>query len=185
MESLLKSIAIALTSALVSGCTVAQGTSGNQPEKLRQWIASQVDEDEIVLCERQLEDDFFFVAQKHGANRLKLGARMEVTSKNDEPNAFTIGWVLQDEKRDYLVANVLPTKIKDQYLRTNEKWYAEHVQYQTLRPSSSKKQVHVTIDLNKCERTSDCPIKAPGSKSIELCTVLISMSKEEAQQTRR
>lgn len=153
-----------------SACTFTNASGINNPRDLDLWIANEVERGEVVLCKRQVEGDDFFVAQKQSGERIKVGARIEVTGDHSEPKAFTLGWLFQDERNEYLATNSPPIQVKQEYVKTHGKWYAEHIQYQTLRLSDAR-QLRITVDFNKCGRKDDCPLKGANSRTVELCVV--------------
>ena len=149
-------------------------TSANESGSLNQWVAEHVSQDEKLLCKRDKDGEYFFIAQK--GEIVKIGSRLDVTRArgDNSPKAFIIAWKFQNEKDGPLVTNVPPTTVKEGYVKDNNKTYSEQIEYQTLYLKDSEK-MRVTIDIKKCP-TADCDRQQTKDKderqySVKLCEV--------------
>ena len=149
-------------------------TNASESDSLNQWIAKHVSQDEKLLCKRDENGEYFFVAQKD--EKVKIASRLDVTRVPGDylPKVFMIVWRFQNEKDGSLVTNVLPTTVKQEYVKHNNKTYSEKIEYQTLYLKDSEK-MHVTIHIKKCP-TADCDRQQTKSKdeiqySVNLCEV--------------
>jgi hypothetical protein len=93
-----------------------------------------------------VDGEYFFLAK--GDNRVKVGSRLDMTEYPDA-HSFILGWVFQNEKGTYLATNARPTTVREEYVRSGGKTYAERVQYQTLNLTGSQ-EMRVTVTIKKC-----------------------------------
>lgn len=149
-------------------------TSASESGDLNQWVAEHVNQDEKLLCKRDEDGEYFFVAQK--GEKVKIGSRLDVTREPGDylPKAFIIAWKFQNEKDGHLVTKVPPTTVKEGYVKDNNKTYSEQIEYQTLYLKDSAK-MRVRIDIKKCP-AADCDRQQTKSKdetqySVNLCEV--------------
>lgn len=149
-------------------------TSASESGDLNQWVAKHVNQDEQLLCKRDENGEYFFVARK--GEQAKVGSRLDVTRVRggNSPKAFVIAWKFQNEKDGHLVTKVPPTTVKERYVKDNNKTYSEQIEYQTLYLKDSEK-MRVTIDIKKCQ-SADCDRQQTKSKdeiqySVNLCEV--------------
>ena len=159
-------IAIFLSIPLSFGACAPEGVVLTPSGGIAQWVSEQVDKSERLLCTRAEGDDYFFVASI--GDQVKVGSRLEVTDNNGRPKAVTIGWLLQNESGDFLVTNKVPTTVNKEYIKINQKWYSENIEYQTLKPFKQKELV-ASVDINKCEIGTDCPLEGSASRSVKVC----------------
>jgi hypothetical protein len=147
------------------GCSTIYAAGG-----IDDWIAQNTGAKEKVVCGREVNGEYFFVSR--AGDKVRLGSRLNMTEYT-ETHVFLVGWRLQNENDESLVAKVRPISIRDEYVRNGEMVFAENVQYQTLRRSHSK-TIHVTIHVKKCQ-TSECDRQKTISKRekqyvVDLCT---------------
>ena len=161
----------------LGACSPLEGASTKESVGLDQWVAKYVSQDEKLLCKRDENGEYFFIAQKD--EKVKAGSRLDVTRAPGDrsPKAFLIAWKFQNEKDGHLATKVPPTTVKEGYDKDSDKTYSEQIEYQTLHLKGSEK-MHVTIDIKKCP-TNDCDrqqTKGKGEKaySIKLCEVALS-----------
>jgi hypothetical protein len=154
---------------LVSACT---SSSSSESNTLDMWVEKHITKDETLLCQREVNGEFFFVARM--GDRVKLGSRLDVTgtSANKPVNAFIRAWQFQNENNKHLVTNVPPSTVKEELVKSDTKLYAEDIQYQTLHLPGSQK-IRVTIHIKKCP-TGECDRQQKISNdeiqyTVELC----------------
>lgn len=148
-------------------------SSLNAASAIDDWIAQNTDTSEKVLCRREVNGEYFFLSQ--AGEKVKLGSRLDMTEYT-QTHVFLVGWRLRNDQNDSLVAKVRPTPIKDKYVRSGGRVFAESVEYQTLRLPHSE-TMHVTIDVKKCP-TSECDRQQTRSKgekqyTVDLCRVRV------------
>ena len=158
--------------ALLGACAPLEG-SAKESDAISGWVAKYVNKEEKLLCQRAVEGDYFFIARI--GDKVKVGSRLDVTGVGGTPKAFVIGWQFQNEKDNHLVTNTPPSPVKEEYVKSDGKMYAEHIQYQTLHLSESQK-MRVTVDLKKCANKDDCSMTSKGDKlhTIRICEVPLS-----------
>lgn len=177
MEYKLGSVRVVSASILItllSTSTTLEGARTKESNGLDQWVAQYVKKDEKLLCKRVEHGEYFFVAQI--GDRMKVGSRVDVTRAPTDtmPKTLIVSWRFQNEQGDYLVTNVPPTTVRQEYVRSDDMTYAENIQYQNVYLLGSQK-MHVAVDVKKCP-TADCErqqTKNKGEKeySIKLCKV--------------
>lgn len=163
--------------AFISGCLPQEAISGSKLISLDQWAASYVDKGEKLLCKREENGEYFFVAQEGGVDRVKVGSLIDMSSYRNQTHAFIVAWKFSNETGGPLVTNVQPSTIVEAYVKKDGRTFAENVQYQTLYLKGSEK-MRVTIDIKKCP-TADCDRQQTKSKdekqyTINLCEVPIN-----------
>jgi hypothetical protein len=135
------------------------------------WVAQNTDMGEKLLCKREVGGEYFFIAR--AGDKVRLGSRLDMTGYT-QTHVFFVGWVLRNEKNDSVVAKVRPTPIKDKYVRSGGKVFAEGVEYQSLRLPLPE-TMSVTVEVKKCP-TLECDKQQVRSKeetqyTVELCKV--------------
>lgn len=169
---------VALVSILISflgTCLPVGRASAKESHELDQWVAKYVNKGEKLLCQREENGEYFFMAQAAG-DKMKVGSRLDVTRAPGDnwPKAFIVAWMFQNENNDYVVTHVPPTTVKAGYEKDSGKTYADEIEYQTLYLKGSRK-LRVTIDIKKCP-TAACDrqqTKSPDEKkyTVRLCEV--------------
>lgn len=159
--------------ALLSAGSPLEGADIKASDTLSQWVMKYLDKDEKLLCQREVNDEYFFLAKEAASDKVKIGARIDVTGAKMPMTSMVI-WHFQNEKDEHLTTNTPPNPVKGGYVKDSGKIYSEGVEYQTLYLKNSGK-LHVTIDIKKCP-TADCDrqqTKVKGQKeySIKLCEV--------------
>lgn len=156
-----------------SACAPLESASNKESAGLDRWVTEHIDKDEKLLCKRDENGEYFFLAQK--GEKVKVGSRIDITQTYGEPpKAFIVVWMFRNEKGGHLVTNIVPTTVKEGHVKDNNRMYLEQVEYQTLYLKDSR-EMRVTIDIKKCP-TADCDrqqTKSKGEKqyAIQLCEV--------------
>lgn len=176
MKHKLKTVARASFLSIViafGACAPLEGASNRESADLDRWVTQYIDKDEKLLCKREENGEYFFLAQK--GEKVKVGSRIDITQTYGEPpKAFIAAWMFRNEKGGHLVTNVVPTAVKEGHVKDDSRVYLEQVEYQTLYLKGSR-EMHVTIDIKKCP-TADCDRQQTKSKdekqyTIKLCEV--------------
>ena len=116
---------------------------------LESWIAANADPGERVICKRELNGEYFFVARAGDDDKLRLGSRVDLSAYRPETFSISVSWRLRDENDLSIVPRIIPTSIRDDYLRVGGKAYAESVQYQTVNIGRPKR-LRVDVVIEKC-----------------------------------
>lgn len=138
------------------------------------WANENLKKGETVLCERQEDGEYFFVAE--AGDKIKLGTRLDMTEYPGE-HVFRIAWNFRNEKDDPVSAEIAPKVTKQGYAETGNKLFVETIEYQTLAIGESK-TVRVSVEIGKCAGRG-CDKQAGESKKdrkyeVEVCTVKAS-----------
>lgn len=127
---------------------------GEKSDGLREWVQGHLVDGDDLVCEREVDGDYFFVARRE--DRIKSGYRIDVTSSNGEPKTFIVSWRFQDEKRNYIGLGAEPEIVTNGYVRSGERMYAEEVAYRNVFLKDAK-ILHANIELKKYGAASDAP----------------------------
>jgi hypothetical protein len=125
---------------------------------LDQWVAANTSPTEKTVCTRQLGSELFFVAMAPN-DKVRLGNRLDMTGYT-ETHAYTVAWMITNEKGGSVVAKVPPVTIGQQYVKEGSRVYADNVEYQTLIAAGTK-LVHLEVRIQKCA------VWSPGSQSCQ------------------
>jgi hypothetical protein len=122
---------------------------------LEGWVAENAKEK--VICQREANGEYFFVARDGDSDRLRLGSRIDLTGYR-ETLSTRVAWNFVDRAGRSLTAKVVPTTLRSEFLLVEGKAYAESVSYQTINVgASSAMRVHVSIEK--------CPVRPCSGKS--------------------
>jgi hypothetical protein len=159
--------------AFLGACAPLEGSDTKASDAMNQWITKHVNKDEKLLCHREQNGEYFFLAKGAASGQVKAGARIEVTGTK-MPMTTIVAWHFKNEKDDYVTVKAPPSRIVSRDMKDNEKMYSESVEYQTLKLSGSK-TLNATIQIKKCP-TSECERqqrKSPDEKeyTIKLCEI--------------
>lgn len=135
---------VAAVSFLLS--LVTSGALAQSDASLDAWVAANTARDEQLVCKRDVNGEYFFVARA-GSDRFRLGSRLDMTDYRDT-HSYAIGWMLTNEHGDFVVAKVTPTRLRSEYVTSEDKTYAESVEYQSIRLGS--RELRVGVDIEKC-----------------------------------
>ena len=125
---------------------VTSGVLGQSHGSLDDWVAANTSLDEQLVCKRDINGEYFFVARA-GPDRLRLGSRLDMTEYRDT-HSFAVGWMLTNENGNFIVAKVTPTRLRHEYVTSGGQTYAESVEYQRIRLGST--ELRVGVDIEKC-----------------------------------
>lgn len=136
------------------------------PKNLVTWVNSNTETGENVLCQKNIENDYFFVTTKD--RKLKTGYFLDVTGKSSRPKSYVISWAFKNNDGEYLEIKKLPMEIKRSYVNLGNKIYSENIAYQYVDISKSEK-IWITVDLKKYEMGDE---NGSSMKTLNLCEVL-------------
>jgi hypothetical protein len=150
---------------------VAGSWSSAVAAALDDWVSQHIGEGEKLLCKREMGGEYFFLTQV--GDRVRVGSRLDMTGYT-ERHEFIAAWVFQNENKRSLAVKVQPIPIREKYVRSGDRIFAENVEYQTLNLKDSKAMA-VAIRIKKCP-TSECSLQVTRSKeekqyTIHLCEV--------------
>jgi hypothetical protein len=174
LDNITRATLVSILIGFLGACAPLEGASTTKSISLDEWAASYIDKGEKLLCKREENGEYFFLAQEVTGDRVKVGSLIDMSSYRNQTHAFIVAWKFRNEKGNPLVAQVRPSAVQEAYVKDGGKTYAENVQYQTLNLKDSKK-MQVTIDIKKCP-TADCDRQQTKSKdekeySIKLCEI--------------
>lgn len=121
---------------------------------LGEWVQGHLVDGEYLVCEREVDGDYFFVARRE--ERIKSGYRIDVTSSGGPPKTFIVSWRFQDEKGNHVGLGAEPEVVTNGYVRSGGRMYAEEVAYRGVFLKDAK-SLHVNIELKKYGAASDAP----------------------------
>jgi hypothetical protein len=136
--------AAAVITLLVVGCSKALPT-------LDEWVATNAVPAEKVLCTREENGEFFFIALA-SHDRVRLGSRLDLGGYTSAYE-FSIAWRIGNETSDYIVAKIRPTSIVQRSVKSRSRVFADNVEYQTLKTADSK-VLRVSVTIHKCRAWS-------------------------------
>ena len=162
-----------LVSGLLGACSPLESASTKTSGPIDPWIAKHLNNDEVLLCQREVDGEFFFIAKGAQSNKVKIGTRIDVTGAKT-PLTSIVAWRFQNEKDDYLTTKTPPTSVIGEYVKDDGKMYSEDIAYQTLTLSGSNK-MRAAVDIKKCP-TANCERQQTKGKdekqyTIKLCEV--------------
>jgi hypothetical protein len=146
--------------ALAAACAHVEA-----PPTLKDWVAANADSAEPVICQREVHGEYFFVARRPNDDKLKLGSRVDLTGYR-ETLSLSVAWKLRNEHGSFITAKIVPTEIKSELLRIEEKIYAENIEYQTISVGASK-LLRVEVAVEKCP-VWPCSQESSDAKRYEL-----------------
>lgn len=169
----LQRVMIVLMSFVLMSCVTGhvQSVHAAGPED---WVKQNLVNQERVLCHRNVSEEHFFVAK--AGDKVKVGSRLDMTGY-PAAHVFTIAWTFQNEQDGSVVAKVPPKTVKQSYIKSDSKVFAENVEYQTLAIGQAK-TVRVVAHISKCVGPH-CDKQVAASKGdkeykVELCVVRAS-----------
>lgn len=182
LETIVHSASLSILIVFISGCAPREIESVSKSISLDQWAASYLDKGEVLLCKREENGEYFFLAQETAGEKVQVGSLIDMSLYRNHAHAFIVAWKFRNEIGGPLVAKVVPTTVFEAFVKKDGKTYAENVQYQTLYLKGSR-EMHVTIDIKKCP-TADCDRQQTRSKdekqyTIKLCEVPLNEQQSE------
>lgn len=133
-----------LAVVLVAACAHVEA-----PPTLERWVAANTDPAEPVLCQREVNGEYFFVARRPDDDKLKLGSRVDISGYPLWTFSLIVAWILQDENGRSITPKIPPTPLGDELLRVGQKTYAESLQRQTVNVGRPK-PLRVELFIEKC-----------------------------------
>jgi hypothetical protein len=133
-----------LAAVLAAGCA-----HGEAPPTLQQWVAANTDAAERVLCQREANGEYFFVARRPDDDKLKLGSRVDISAVPRGSFSLIVAWPLRDENGLSITPKIRPTSAREEFLRLGEKTYAEIVQVQTVNVGRPRR-LRAEVFIEKC-----------------------------------
>jgi len=116
---------------------------------LESWIAANADPAEAILCRKEANGEYFFIARAGDSDRLRLGSRVDLSAYRPPNFSISIAWRLRNEDDRSLATNIKPTVLKQDYLPVAGEAHAESVHYQTVNIGWSKR-LRVSVAIEKC-----------------------------------
>lgn len=161
---------------LSCGCSSSQSAAHDRSITIDQWVAMYLEKNENLLCKRDVNGEYFFIAKVKNSDKIKAGIRVDVTGTK-QPLTSLSGWRFQNEKSEYLTVATPPSVVKREYVRSNGQIYLEGVEYQILNLRGSSK-LRAIIEIKKCT-TSKCVRQKTMSNdeveyNIDLCEIPMS-----------
>jgi hypothetical protein len=161
----------------VIGCVLGIAghlSSAAAADTLDDWVVQHIGTGEQLLCERDVGGEYFFLARV--GDKVRLGSRLDMTGYN-ERHEFIAAWMFYNEKKESLATKVLPIPIREKYVHSGDRIFAENIEYQTLNLRNARTMA-VTIKIKKCP-TSECNLQVTASKeekqyTIPLCEVFLN-----------
>lgn len=139
--------------AVILNIFLISSVFANRSDELNYWVQSNIINGEEIICQRENNNDYFFVARS--GERLKTGYRLDVTSSDDTAKNFIISWRFKNEKGDYIGRNTPPEVVTQKSFRDGKYAYAEEISYYYVYEIS--KPLDVTVGLRKYAMGTDMP----------------------------
>jgi len=141
---------VAIVSTFLVSVTFAKSNND-----LQEWVQAHLHHGEELICERAVNNDYFFVARK--GDQIKSGYRIDVTSTSGTPDTFVISWRFLDELKNHLGLASDPEIIAQGYKRSGGRMFAEEIAYRSVSLGSSG-ILHVNIWLKKYDTVANSPV---------------------------
>ena len=124
-------------------CTLAHAST-----TLWNWVAANADPSEPVVCQREVNGEYFFVARARDNDKVRLGSRVDLTGYR-ETASWSVSWRLRNEKGSFITPKIVPTTIREEVVRAEEKTYFESVEHHTINVGASER-LRVAVAIEKC-----------------------------------
>jgi len=161
-------------SFFLAACTIFGLSNAEATGSIKDWLAKNTNQGEVLLCEREVEGEYFFLTRSN--EKFKIGSRLNM-SGHTSTQAFLTGWQFQNENGKSLSTKVPPLRVKNEYVKVNEAVFAENIQYQTLNLQGSKVMV-VSVYIRKCSASGCDPLKKKSKDdkeySLKLCEISLN-----------
>jgi hypothetical protein len=156
---------------LLGACAPNNGATAATSVILDEWIAKNVSVGEKVICKKEVNGEFFFLARDGG--KVKAASRLDMSAYR-QTHSFLLGWTFHNEQDNPLVTDIPPATLKSEYVKSGGKTYAERIYFQTLNLTGSK-EMNVVVNIKKCP-TVECDRQQTRSTQekqyeIDLCKV--------------
>lgn len=129
---------------LCLACAHAYGSA-----TLESWVAANADPAESVICRKEMNGEYFFVARAADSDKLRLASRVDLSAYRPPHFSVSVAWILRNEDGRTITAKITPTVIKQEYPRAADEAHAESVEYQTINIGWSK-VLRVAVAIEKC-----------------------------------
>ena len=138
---------------------------------LNEWVAANVPPAERVLCQRETNGEYFFVARAGDEDQLRLGSRVDLTGYAPDTLSVSVSWRLRDENDLSIVPRIRPTPVRDDFRRIDGKAHAESVQVQTVN-AGRPKRLRAGVAIEKCP-VRPCSSADYGAQryTVEVCEI--------------
>lgn len=171
--SAMRTVFMSLLFALIGACSLSESADTRGSGKIDQWIATHVTKDDKLLCQRDAEGEYYFLAMGAAADKVKVGARIDVTGKKI-PLTTIVAWHFKNEKGEHVTVKTPPNTVTGGYVKDNGRMFSEDIEYQTLNLLGSAK-LRASVEIKKCPTADDCERqkKSKDEKhyTIKLCEV--------------
>jgi hypothetical protein len=160
---------IVATIFLLAGESLANGDSNPSS-----WVKENTAKSEELLCYRRIGDDQFFIARADG--KVKTGYLIDVTNAADIPKTYVFSWRFIDENGKSLETNTPPKGVKQGYINSGGKTFAESVAYRNLHLEAAKRVV-VAVELKRYVDKSNSPnnldqfAREQGIQKFSICNI--------------
>lgn len=134
-----------LSVALAAACAHLEA-----PPTPKDWAAANADPAEPVICQREVNGEYFFVARRPDDDKLKLGSRVDISAYPRGTFSLIVVWHLRDENGRSITPKIPPAPLGDELSRVGDKTYAESFQRQTVNVGSPPKRLRVDVFVEKC-----------------------------------
>jgi hypothetical protein len=125
------------------------GMPADASTTLKDWVEANTDVAEKLMCQRESNGEYFFVARAGESDKLRLGSRLDLSAYRPPHFSFSVAWMLRNEHDRSITAKIAPTVLKQEYLRAADNAHAESVEYQTINIGWSKRLL-VDVVIEKC-----------------------------------
>jgi hypothetical protein len=162
---------VVLTALISASPEYAQPSDSNH---ISRWVRGVISNNDKLLCSKVIHQDQFFVASH--SSLLKVGYLIDVTGKSSTPKTFIISWRFLNKRGDSVESDVMQKDLKQDYISTGGRIYAEGVSYRKL-DAIKRERVLVLIQLGKYANESKAPNSpvefesSVGLKNIHLCEI--------------
>jgi hypothetical protein len=113
---------------------------------LDEWIGQNVQGDEQVICKKELNGEYFFVAR--AGSKVKVGNRLDVTG-DSKPQSIAVAWMFQNSAGKSLSSKARPIAVRSDYKREGTRIFADNVDYQVLK-LEGQTTVRAAVVVRKC-----------------------------------
>jgi hypothetical protein len=129
-------------------CLAMICTPAHASTTLWNWVAGNADPAEPVVCQREVNGEYFFVARARDNDKVRVGSRVDLTGYR-ETLSWSVSWRLRNENSKYITPKIVPSTIRQELVRAEEKIYFESVQHHTINVGASKR-LRVAVAIEKC-----------------------------------
>ena len=117
---------------------------------LKEWVAANVARAEKVLCQRDSQGEYFFVARAGNDDKLRLGSRVDLSGYKLETFSISVSWRLQDESGRSIASKSAAQPIRNELRQGGGKTYAESVEIRSVNIGSPPQRLRARVVVVKC-----------------------------------